>query len=718
MRWQGYCSRLRSRISDIAGIHAWPLQLGNLSLQRSRRSATYLADRGSGKGYSPSVKGGRVFGTRNEDIQVLRGIAVCLVVLHHSGVIPIPAGYLGVDIFFVISGFLITSHIVRDINQQTFSLTQFYMRRARRLLPATYCTLSVTTVGALFFLAPSTMDAYIKSLFGALTFTANIFLWLQTGYFQEAAALKPLLHLWSLSIEEQYYLILPLFLLTVPKHWRVPFIGIALISSLVLCIVLIGYEPSATFFLLPTRMWELMIGSLLAVIVEKRPGLDAPSVFKAAATGVIVILPFFPIDQLAPRFDAVIITCATGVLLTGRGEWLRFGLATRTLSLAGDWSYSVYLVHWPLYAFAANASLGNIQPPVALILIPASFALGYLQYRYVEQPFRFAFPTNNNRYLRYITAMSLVPSLPAILFLIGATKSADVIDFVHLRRVNFGLNSVCEYGAEFNNRRECSLPGVPVVALWGDSFAIQWAAGLADALHGKGLIQITKSACGPIDQLAPLWGDASRQWASACTAFNKTALQYIRDTDSIKVVVLSSTFAQYFKPLAHGFLVGDKVEKAQTQTLRTHFLKTLSALRQAGKYVIIIAPLPRPGNDMNVGECLEREAQGLITFGLRRDCSFDFSSYRARWHHEVDFLRTVEMLDQVNVVWPERATCNKETCAAQIGETPLYRDTSHLTYDGSVLLARMLQIGAQLDFIINHHANVVEPASGRYTKAD
>ena len=177
-----------------------------------------------------------------------------------------------------------------------------------------------------------------------------------------------------------------------------------------------------------------------------------------------------------------------------------------------------------------------------------------------------------------------------------------VIDFAHLRRVNFGLNSVCEYGAEFNNRRECSLPGVPVVALWGDSFAIQWAAGLADALHGKGLIQITKSACGPIDQLAPLWGDASRQWASACTAFNKTALQYIRDTDSIKVVVLSSTFAQYFKPLAHSFLVGDKVEKAQTQTLRTHFLKTLSALRQAGKYVIIIAPLPRPGNDMNVDQ--------------------------------------------------------------------------------------------------------------------
>lgn len=148
---------------------------------------------------------------RSEDIQVLRGAAVSLVVLFHSGVVPVPAGYLGVDVFFVISGFLITSHIVSNIDRQTLSITQFYMRRVRRLLPATYSTLSVTTLGAFFFLPPSSWEDYIKSLFGALTFTANIFLWLQTGYFEEAAASKPLLHLWSLSIEEQYYLFLHYF---------------------------------------------------------------------------------------------------------------------------------------------------------------------------------------------------------------------------------------------------------------------------------------------------------------------------------------------------------------------------------------------------------------------------------------------------------------------------------------------------------------------------
>lgn len=636
--------------------------------------------------------------TRNEDIQILRGIAVSLVVLFHSSSITIPAGYLGVDIFFVISGFLITSHIIRDVDRQTFSLTQFYMRRARRLLPATYCTLSLTTLGALFLLVPFSWNAYIKSLFGALTFTANIFLWLQTGYFDEAAASKPLLHLWSLSIEEQYYLVLPIFLLIVPNRFRMLLIAAALLSSGALCVLLVSYKPSATFFLLPTRAWELMVGSFLAGLLAKHPGLEAPAALKVVATAIIVIIPFFPVDPVHPRFDALLVTCATAVLLTGRGEWLRLGPVTRGLSLAGDWSYSIYLVHWPLYAFATGVFVGKIPMTVSLIFIPVSFALGYLQYRYVEQPFRFVWRENNSRYLRYVVAASLVVSLPIPLYLTGAIASAGDIDFVQLRRANYGLDPVCEYeGDAFDNKPQCRLSGAPNVALWGDSFAMHWAAGLADALHDEGLIQATKSVCGPFGRLAIIDDKRSRQSANNCIQFNNSVLHFITTTDSIKTVVLSAAIGYYIRSEVRGFLIDDQVEEPHSKTLQRQFLETISTLRLAGKHVIVIAPPPNPGNGINVGDCLERRARGLVAFlAGRSDCAFNYGSYRARSHRVIELLRKFEGLDGVDLVWPESVMCENETCAARIGNILLYRDDGHLTYDGSVLVARMLHIANNL----------------------
>ena len=263
----------------------------------------------------------------------------------------------------------------------------------------------------------------------------------------------------------------------------------------------------------------------------KRPDLDAPAGLKIAATAIILLIPFFPIDQLHPRFDAVLVTCATAVLLNGWGEWFARLPITRALSLAGDWSYSIYLVHWPLYAFATNAFLGEIPLSVALLLMPVSFALGYLQYWYVEQRFRFVWRENNSQYVRCIMAASLVISFPILLYSSGAVRLDSKNDFVHLRRVNFDLDQACHYEGDFDNKPQCRLPGAPRVALWGDSFAMHWAAGLADALHGEGLIQITKSMCGPIEQLAVITGNGSRELAATCIQFNKSALHYIVTTE-------------------------------------------------------------------------------------------------------------------------------------------------------------------------------------------
>jgi peptidoglycan/LPS O-acetylase OafA/YrhL len=644
--------------------------------------------------------------TRNQDIQVLRGIAVSLVVLFHSGTIPVPAGFLGVDVFFVISGFLITSHIIRDVDRRIFSLAGFYVRRARRLLPATYCTLLVTTLAAPFLLVPSSWHDYIKSLFGALTFTANIFLWLQTGYFEQAAAFKPLLHLWSLSIEEQYYLVLPLFLLIAPRRWRVPLISVVLLLSAALYVLLMPYKPSATFFLLPTRVWELMIGSFLAGIVAKQPKLEAPAALKVTATATVILIPFFPIAQLhpfqfsqyqlPPAFDAILVTCATAVLLTGSGKWLSRLPITRALSHAGDWSYSIYLVHWPLYAFATNVFLGKIPTTVALLLMPVSYTLGYLQYRYVEQRFQFVWRDNNNQYLRYIMAASLAVVSLALLFPSVPTRAAAF---------RFDPDFVCKYG-EFDNKPPCRYQRV---ALWGDSFATMWAPGLADALHGEGLVLISSTMCGPIDQLARIDNGPSTQlskkWGEACIQFNREALRYIVTTKSIETVVLGSAFDYYMGTgyfSASSYLLGDKVERPDRKTLLRQFLSTLYALRTAGKKVIVIAPVPRTIGDINMGECLQRRAQTIfvtifVLSGLRSDCSFTYDNYRMAQRPVIEFLRTVERLNHINVVWPESVTCDDQTCAAEIGGIPIYRDAWHITSDASILLTRMLHIAEKLN---------------------
>ncbi|MGZ3411880.1 MAG: acyltransferase family protein [Xanthobacteraceae bacterium] len=472
---------------------------------------------------------------KNDDIQVLRGIAVSLVVLFHSGVVPVPAGFLGVDIFFVISGFLITSHIIRDIDRQRFSLPKFYMRRAKRLLPATYCTLAFTIAGAWFMLMPSAWTPFINSLIGALTFTANIFLWQQTGYFDDASATKPLLHLWSLSVEEQFYMFLPLFLMILPGRFRLGFIFLALVGSAALCFVTVLFKPSAAFFLLPTRAWELLVCSLLASMVAKRGYFDAPLLARAPAIAIVVIIPFFPLDHTHPRFDAMLVTVATAVLLGTRQEWLKLGLVTRALSIAGDWSYSIYLVHWPLYAFAATAGLGKAPPIISAALIPISYLLGYLQYRFIEQPFRLGWQSNDPKYLKYLIAASLAVALPIPLYYFGPTLSVGRVDFAQIRRPNFGLDQACSYDTDhFDDRRQCRLSDAPQVALWGDSYAMQWGTGIASELHNDRLIQITKILCGPLRGLSFVDQGFPKHSAESCIHFNESVLNYLSQSASIK----------------------------------------------------------------------------------------------------------------------------------------------------------------------------------------
>ncbi|PKM05100.1 MAG: acyltransferase, partial [Gammaproteobacteria bacterium HGW-Gammaproteobacteria-7] len=249
------------------------------------------------------------------DIQILRGLAVLLVLVYHSGAGIATAGYLGVDIFFVISGYLITRMVVGQIALGRFRFGDFYLRRARRLLPAAYLTLALTTIAAIYLLDYREWNDFVVQLLGALTFTGNFALWQQAGYFSGAAELKPLLHIWSLAIEEQYYLVLPLFLVFIARRLWLPLAGALALASLALHIHWAGTDPAAAFYLLPSRGWELAVGSLLALAELRglRPGPGARLAFWPALLALIAV-PLWG-SGLSTPFDNVLVCAATAVVI-------------------------------------------------------------------------------------------------------------------------------------------------------------------------------------------------------------------------------------------------------------------------------------------------------------------------------------------------------------------------------------------------------------------
>ena len=338
--------------------------------------------------------------TYRADIDGLRAVAVVAVVLFHAG-LGFGGGYAGVDIFFVISGFLITGLILKDLRAGTFSITHFWERRARRILPAMAATVIVTLVVGWFLLFPEAYSQLAKSVMALVCFGSNINFWLEDDYFGAASESKPLLHTWSLSVEEQFYFIIPTVFIVLFHLWKgrllVPAVWIGLVASLLLSIYAmeqIQYR-TATFFLLPTRAWELLAGSLLAVAPPIGSG-RIRSIF--AWSGLAAILATFFLyqpDTPFPGYTAVLPVLGT-VLMIWSGSHvsdetkplpLRW-LAMRPMVFVGLISYSFYLIHWPFFAYHHSLFARHPSTKLAILFVVIAFLLSIVSWKYVEKPFR------------------------------------------------------------------------------------------------------------------------------------------------------------------------------------------------------------------------------------------------------------------------------------------------------------------------------------------
>ena len=332
------------------------------------------------------------------EIDGLRAIAVAVVVLFHATGPLVPGGFVGVDVFFVISGFLITTILLGDLQKNQFSLTNFYERRARRILPALVVVV-VLTLGAAYFLLPlhETQET-IESALATMLFLANVRFWLKTDYFATAAEERPLLHMWSLAVEEQYYLIFPILLFIV-WHWRRPALLWVLLSltamSLLTAEIMSRHAPVANFFLPMGRMWEMLVGSCIAYWGVQRPRMAIAE--GATALGLLmIIIPVFTFTKATPTpglLTAVPVLGTALVILYARdGSRVTRLLQFRPLLGLGLISYSVYLYHQPILAFARVRLPGDLHTtPVFLLLALFSVLLGYLSWRFVEKPFRRGF---------------------------------------------------------------------------------------------------------------------------------------------------------------------------------------------------------------------------------------------------------------------------------------------------------------------------------------
>lgn len=615
-----------------------------------------------------------------EDIDWLRAIAVLSVVAFHFEA-PVYGGFVGVDIFFVISGYLITGILQSELRGGTFSFAQFYERRMRRLLPALYVMVALSAIPSFHYLLASERAEFFRSVASVVTFTSNFFFWFQTGYFDHAAVEKPLLHTWSLAVEEQFYLALPvmlwgLVLATRGRRFALPVaLGVLSLVSFAFSIWLMKSGRSASaFFMSPPRAWEFLIGGLVAV--EGFPALRlrwARQVARGIAL-VVIAIPIFGLRQGPgfPGFDALTPCIGAAMFIwSGIGEPSlprRAYAPLEVIRFFGKISYSLYLWHWPLFTFARFSKNSLVIDAIdKLVLFAVTVAISYLTWRLVEQPFRTRTLAPTRR-----AAFALAGVSSACLFAAGmlgvalsrtpsdadraalALEAYNTYDYRPLYRADtcFGPSN-----GVFGDSCLSPVSGKTNWLLWGDSFAAHYYHGLrgiSDA-NGVNLLQATQAACMPTLNAAAQ-GDAS------CRGFAAQMESFFRDHKP-DLVIVAADWLEYGRNSRFDGMIAD-------------LKRTIATLNGKGIAVALLGPavqfrarLPA----MLMRAHLRQVEARSEDFVLPEIFIFDERMKAALPAHEK--FSTVSVTD---------AVCPARQCPLMLdGGVPLAWDHAHLTAEGS-----------------------------------
>lgn len=610
------------------------------------------------------------------DIDGLRAIAVVSVVIFHLSRSTLPGGFLGVDMFFVLSGFLITSIIWREGAGGDFSIVRFYDRRIKRIMPALLLLLLFTSVFAYLILLPADLIGYAKSLLATLAFSANFYFWRDTSYFSRMAEEKPLLHIWSLGVEEQFYLLFPLLLAFLARRWpRAALPTILALTAVSFSLNPIAYNlglEGAAFWLLPTRAWELGAGAILALL----PAWFSPRRQTGAALGLAGALLAlagiaYPFKALAPLPVALpVVVGAALVIYAGfsKASPVNRALSARPLVFVGLISYSLYLWHWPIIVFGQYYLVRDYTLAEKLAAAAVMFVAAAGSWRFIERPFRSKhMPVRTSRMAAAGGSVVFVSVATALLAHQGfpnrLNKEAAVINdavgaMYHCPLSNYrslGSARVCPMTAGLTN------PADADVVLLGNSHALMYAPVWASLFgeRGRSVLLILMNECLPTTQV---------NLSSVCKDVAKANLGEVLSLARAKIVVLGLTWWN-----------GARLQNADGQTVEGNGTPELTAaiddligqLRRAGKQVILTGPTAQPHWD--VPSVISRQ----IAFGrpFDRKPYLPLADFNQRFGSAI---RHFEQRRDIGFARPDVVQCSGERCEFLLDGRSLFADGNHL----------------------------------------
>ena len=643
------------------------------------------------------------------EIDGLRFVAVALVLLAHLDIGAFSGGFVGVDVFFVISGYLITGIVAKEVRQGTFSFGSFYQRRVIRLAPAYFLVLLATSMLAGIYMLPAELVDYSRSVIYSTLFAANFYMWDAVGgYFGSGADTTPLLHLWSLAVEEQFYLVWPTLLLLAvagfPRRLLLVVIAITLAALMVSHWGALHYK-AATYYLMPTRAFELLLGAALVLLpvswLSRINGVVASALvlfgllligYGAAAFGDETVFP--GLNALFPCVGTLLV-----ILFSGPREPVSRLLLSNPVSVfLGKVSYPAYLWHWPVIAFL-NLQLVPLTLPVSVAVFLGTFLLAALTYLYVEKPFVVLRSASWKKVVGYLFVLPAVFMIAIAIVTIHFRGFPGLVDSrlaVMVEAVSTPAHQVregCIEGpvASPLGRDKCGIgvdKGAVDALLVGDSHANHFS-GFVDVLLSEANVrgyEITQSRT-PLMLDVDFYYQQDGDWVRY-DAFSERN-SYLENTllpEGFKYVILGGSFSRYmnkgmFAPQGQP-LVADLEES--NQVFAVSMAKTLDRILEQGSIPVIIKGTPYFSDD--ISSC----ALNNLRFSLDQDCRMTRDDYLEDYQRWSALLADLKLrFPEIIIIDPASVMCDADYCYSEMNGLPLYRDAGHLNYPGSEFVGRM-----------------------------